>query len=110
MKEGWTNVDDLVRKMEEVIKRGDADKLPRSIMPGQGQPISSEQTKYLIENSRPLRVEAPFETAAPTNLRMSMALLQASKGSFFVTSDNRVCGSIRRATAFHRSTEALDWR
>jgi hypothetical protein len=88
MKEAWSKVDDLVRKVEDVIKRGDASQLSGSIMPGEGQPISSEQTQYLIENARPLGVEAAFEITAPIIWGMSLAFMQAPKGSFFVTSDN----------------------
>jgi hypothetical protein len=88
MREAMSQLDSLVKDMEEVIKRGDADKLPRSIMPGQGAPINSADTEYLVRNSRPLIVESALAAAAPIMWKMPTAFLEAPQGAFFVTSDN----------------------
>jgi hypothetical protein len=88
MKESMSQLDSLVKKMEEVIRRGDAAKLPPMISPGEGAPISSADTEYLVRNARPLVVEGALDAAAPIMWRMPLAFLQAPEGSFFVTSDN----------------------
>jgi hypothetical protein len=77
-----------VREMEEAIKRGDTAKLPRATMPGEGAPISSADTEYLVRNSRPLVVEVALSAAAPIMRNMPLAFLEAPEGSFFITSDN----------------------
>ncbi len=86
MRESWSKVDELVKKMEEVIRRGDGSRLPPMAGPNEGKPISSKQTEYMVENSRPLGVEASLKLS-PLIWRMNMAFLVAPVGSFFVTSD-----------------------
>jgi len=89
MKDAWSRLHSMVKSVEEVIKRGDVETLrSSSIMPSEGHPVSSEQVSHLIENARPLAVEATLETAAPIIWRMRFAFLRAPEGSFFVTSDN----------------------
>ena len=88
MQEAWSKVGEMVKAMEEVIRRGDADKFPTISPPGEGSPISSADTEYLVKNSGPLAVESALETAAPIMWRMSLAFVTAPVGSFFVTSDN----------------------
>jgi hypothetical protein len=88
LQEAWSKIGEMVKNMEDVIRRGDAAKFPRISPPGEGSPISSADTAYLVENVRPLAVESALETAAPIIWRMSLAFVEAPKGSFFVTSDN----------------------
>src|SRR5207248_4089084 len=65
-----------------------AAKLPRTIMRGQGAPISSADTQYLVRNARPLVVEGALAAAAPIMWKMPLGFLEAPNGSFFITSDN----------------------
>ncbi len=88
MEEAWVQLDDMVKKVEDVIKNSHPAKLPPPIYPGQGLPISSKDTQYIIRNARPLAVESALQTAAPILWRMSLAFAEAPEGSFFITSDN----------------------
>ena len=89
MKKFTEEIDGRVRAMEEMIRTRGVRNLPPRITPaGEGAPITSEDTAYLVRNGLPIFVEAALQTAAPVMFGMSLAFLVAPKGSFFVTSDN----------------------
>jgi hypothetical protein len=88
IKEFAQELDGRVKQMEEVIRTGDIHKLPRIPSMGEGAPVTSADTEYLIRNGLPIFVESALSAAAPVMWRMSVAFLVAAKGSFFVTSDN----------------------
>ena len=63
MEQIWTQVDDVVKQMEDVLKKSDRAKLPPPMFPGEGSPISSTDTQYMIRNARAIAVESALQTA-----------------------------------------------